>query len=256
MTGKRKFTVLLIDDSSEILDTLGAMLSDDYRVLAARDGLVGLDIATRRPQPHLILLDVMMPGVDGYAILARLKESPLTRDIPVVLLTSLTDPASEEHAFELGASDYIAKPIKPNVLKARARAQIEAWQAREFLMTQNDQLRANLLRFEADNDLTHVSAIRILAQLSGMRDNATGQHCERVQNFVWLLARLLCEHERFKDTLTTEFIDLLVQSAPLHDIGKVGVPDRILLKSGPLEGEECEVMRSHVQLGWVAIVNV
>lgn len=256
MTGKQRFTVLLIDDSPEILDTLGALLSDDYKVLAARDGLTGLNIATRRPQPHLVLLDVMMPDVDGYAILARMKESPLTRDIPVVLLTSLTDPASEEHAFEMGASDYIAKPIKPNVLKARVRAQIEAWQAREFLRTQNDQLRANFLRFETDNDLTHLSAIRILALLSGMRDNATGQHCERVQDFVWLLARLLREHDRFKGTLTTEFIDLLVQSAPLHDIGKVGVPDRILLKTGPLEAEECAVMRSHAQLGWEAIDKV
>jgi len=256
MTAKRKFTVLLIDDSPEILDTLSEVLSNDYRVLAARDGLAGLDIATRRPQPHLILLDVMMPEVDGYAILARLKENPLTRCIPVVLLTSLTDPASEEHAFELGASDYIAKPIKPNVLKARVRAQIEAWQAREFLTTQNDELKANLLRFEADNDLTHLSAIRILAHLSGMRDNATGQHCARVQNFVWLLAELLCEHDRFKNTLTTEFIDLLVQSAPLHDIGKIGVPDRILLKNGPLDPQECMVMKTHAELGWEAIDKV
>ena len=124
MTAKPKFTILLIDNSVEILDALSALLREEHTVFAARSGLAGLDIATRRPQPHLILLDVMMPDVDGYAVLARLKENPLTRNIPVVLLTSLTDPESEEHAFELGASDFIAKPIKPNVVRA---ACVRSW---------------------------------------------------------------------------------------------------------------------------------
>jgi len=256
MKAKQNFTVLLIDDSAEILDTLSALLRPDYTVLAARTALAGLDIATRRPQPHLILLDVMMPDVDGYAVLARLKENPLTRDIPVVLLTSLADPKSEEHAFDLGASDFVTKPIQPNVLKARVRLQLEARQARELLKAQNDELKSNLLRFEADNDLTHLSAIRVMAHLAETRDNATGRHCDRVQNFVWLLAELLCEHERFKDKLTVEYIDLLVQSAPLHDIGKVGIPDRILLKNGPLDAEECAIMKTHAQLGSETIEKV
>ena len=133
MTARNKFTVLLVDNSPEILDTLSTLLRSDYTVLAARSGLAGLEIATRLPQPHLILLDVMMPDLDGYAVLARLKENPLTRDIPVVLLTSLADPEAEEQGFELGAQDFISKPIKPNVLKARVRIQVENRQARELL---------------------------------------------------------------------------------------------------------------------------
>jgi putative two-component system response regulator len=256
MTAQQQFTVLLIDDSPEILDTLSALLRPDYKVLAARTGLAGLDIATRLPQPHLILLDVMMPELDGYAVLARFKENPLTREIPVVLLTSLTDPASEEHAFELGASDFIAKPIKPNVLKARVRLQLEARQARESLAAQNDVLKTNISRVEADNDLAQLSAIRVLANLAATRDNATAKHCTRVQGFVWLLAKLLRKHKRFSDTLTTEYIDLLVRSAPLHDIGKIGIPDSVLLKSGPLSDDECAVMKTHTQLAWVAIDEV
>ena len=256
MTAETKFAILLIDDLPEILDTLSALLRPDYTVLAARTGLVGLDIATRRPQPQLILLDVMMPDLDGYAILARLKESPLTREIPVILLTSLSDPENEEYGLGLGASDFIAKPIKPNVLKARVAIQLEARRARELLRSQNEQLKANVVHFEADNDLIRSAAIRLLAKLAGKRDNATGAHSERVQSFVWLLAELLRGQERFTSTLTREYIDLLVQSAPLHDIGKIGIPDRILLKPGPLDAEECAVMQTHAQLAWDAIDEV
>ena len=253
MTAKDKFTILLIDDSPEILDTLSALLRPDYKVLAARSGLVGLDIASRLPQPHLVLLDVMMPDVDGYAVLARMKENPLTRDIPVVFLTSLADPESEEQGLELGASDFISKPIKPNILKARVRIQLEARQARELLKRQNEQLKTDVVHYEAEQDLTQYTAIRALAHLAETRDDATGQHVARVQNFVWLLAELLCEHPRFKDVLTTEYIDLLVQSTPLHDIGKVGIPDNILRKAGPLDEDEWAVMKTHAVLGSEAI---
>ena len=256
IAARQAFRVLVIDDSPEIIDALSALLRHEHTVLAARNGLAGLDIAARRPQPHLILLDLVMPDLDGYAILARLKQCPLTRDIPVVLLTSLTDPASEEHAFELGASDFVAKPIRPNVLKARVRVQLEARQTRERLKARNDQLQSDASRFEADNDLIQLAAMRLLAHLSETRDNATGRHCERVQHFVWLLAELLSEHDRFRDALTPAFIDLLVQASPLHDIGKVGIPDRILLKNGPLDAQERTIMRGHAQLGSDAIEKV
>jgi putative two-component system response regulator len=256
ITARQEFRILVIDDSPEILDSLSALLRHEHTVLAARSGLAGLDIAARRPQPHLILLDVVMPDLDGYAILARLKQCPLTREIPVALLTSLTDPASEEHAIELGACDFVAKPIRPNVLKARVRVQLEARQTRERLKARNDQLQSDASRCEADNGLIQVAAMRLLAHLAETRDNATGRHCERVQQFVWLLAELLCTHDRFKDTLTPAFIDLLLQSSPLHDIGKVGIPDRILLKNGPLDAQERAIMRTHAQLGSDAIEKV
>jgi putative two-component system response regulator len=256
MKTKDKFTVLLIDDSAEILDTLSALLRPDYSVLAARSGLAGLDIASRLPQPHLILLDVMMPDLDGYAVLARLKENPLTRDIPVVLLTSLNDPASEEYGFEMGAADYISKPLIPNVLKARVRNQLEARQAREWLKVQNEQLQTDIVQVEAEKELLEFAAIRALATLAGLRDDKQGLHVVRVQNFVWLLAELLRDHPRFKDTLTPGYIDLLVVSTPLHDIGKVGIPDHILLKGEAHDEEERAILQTHAQLGFEAIDKV
>ena len=249
MLAGRSFTILLIDDSAEILDTLSTLLRPEYKLLAARNGLAGLDIATRLPQPDLILLDVMMPDLDGYAVLARLKENPLTRDIPVVFLTSLADPQSEEHGLELGAADFISKPIKPNVLRSRVHIQLEARQARQWLNSQNDHLQSEITRVAEDNDRTRFAAMRALAHLAETRDNETGQHILRVQNFVWLLAELLREHPRFADTLTTEYIDLLIQSAPLHDIGKVGIPDCILRKPGQLDAEEWTIMKTHAALG-------
>jgi putative two-component system response regulator len=255
MPSKDRFTILLIDDSAEILDTLSATLRPDYSVLAARNGLTGIDIASRLPQPHLVLLDVMMPDLDGYAVLARLKENPLTRDIPVVLLTSLNDPASEEYAFEMGASDYISKPLVPNVLKARVRNQLEARQAREWLKAQYEQLQTSIVHVEAEKDLLKFAAIRALATLAGLRDDKQGLHVVRVQNFVWLLAELLCDHPRFKDTLTPGYIDLLVESTPLHDIGKVSIPEHILLKSHD-DDEARAVMQTHAKLGFEAIDKI
>lgn len=250
------FTILIIDDSPEILETLSNLLRPQYMVLAARTGIAGLNLATRLPQPHLILLDVLMPDLDGYAVLARLKENPLTRDIPVMFLTSLADPGDEEHGLMLGASDYVSKPIKPTVLKARVRIQLEAKQTRDWLRNQNKGLENEVVHRRAENDRTQFAALRALAHLAETRDDETGQHILRTQNFVWLLAELLREHPRFSSTLTTEYIDLLTQSAPLHDIGKVGIPDRILLKSGRLDAEEWALMKTHAKLGSDAIEKV
>jgi putative two-component system response regulator len=249
MPARNEYSVLLIDDSPEILDTLSLLLRPDYTVLAARTGLAGLDIASRRPQPHLILLDVLLPDLDGYAVLARLRENPLTRDIPVILLTSLTDPESEEYGLKAGASDFISKPVRPNVLKARVRVQIEARQAREWLKDVNAELASGLEHYAAERDLMQSAAISALAKMAETRDDPTGQHALRVQNFVWLLAKLLCDHPRFRETLTPGYIDLLVQLAPLHDVGKLGVPDQILVKRQPLDDDEHDIMQSHTILG-------
>ena len=250
------FTILVIDDSPEILETLSTLLRPPYSVLAARTGMAGLDLATRLPQPHLILLDVLMPDIDGYAVLARLKENPLTSDIPVVFLTSRADPEDEEHGLMLGASDYVAKPIKPAVLKARVRIQLEARQTRDWLQNINKGLEVEVAHRTAENDQTQFAALRALAHLAETRDDETGQHILRTQNFVWLLAKLLSDHPRFARTLTAEYIDLLTKSAPLHDIGKVGIPDRILLKPGSLDAEEWAVMQTHARLGSDAIEKV
>jgi putative two-component system response regulator len=246
-------TILIVDDEPTNLSLLNHLLRPLYQLRAANSGESALRAAVAEPRPDLILLDVMMPDMDGYTVLARLRENPRTADIPVVFLTALTDASDEEHGLELGAADYITKPIKPTVVLARVKTQLENKQARDWLKNQNAILEAEVARRMAENDLTQLVSIRALAHLAETRDPETGNHIHRTQNYVRLLAIRLREHPRFSAFLTPQNIDLLTKSAPLHDIGKVGVPDNILRKPGPLTPEEWEIMKTHARLGSDAI---
>ena len=248
-----KPTLLIVDDASENLSVLSELLRPHYRVLAATSGSACLEIAARLPPPDLILLDVMMPGMDGYEVLARLRADAATQDIPVVFLTALSGTDDEERGLQLGAADYIAKPIKPALVLARVRTQLEAKQARDWLKDQNLALEAEVARRMAENDLTQRVSIRALAHLAETRDPETGNHLLRTQGYVHRLATSLRGHPRFNGHLNDRYIDLLARSAPLHDVGKVGVPDQILLKPGPLTAEEWVIMKTHAQLGSEAI---
>ena len=246
-------TLLIVDDAPENLEVLGGLLRPRYRVLAATTGEACLRVAAGTPKPDLILLDVMMPGMDGYAVLARLRENPATRNIPVVFLTALASAQDIEHGLQLGAADYITKPIQPAVVTARIRTQLEAKQARDWLADQNAALEAEVARRMAENDLTQRVSIRALAHLAELRDPETGNHILRTQGYVLQLASRLQQHPRFSAFLTERNIELLARSAPLHDIGKVGIPDSILLKPGKLTAEEWEIMKTHARLGSEAI---
>ena len=246
-------TVLIIDDSAENLNILSELLRPEYRVLAATSGERGLRVANDNPKPDLILLDVVMEGMDGYAVFDQLRNNQRTRDIPIIFLTALSDPGDEEWGLLLGAADYIAKPITRSVVLARVRAQLEAKRARDWLKNQNATLEAEVARRMAENDLTQQVTIRALAHLAEARDPETGNHILRTQGYVQRMAVGLRAHPRFSTTLTDGYIDLLARSAPLHDIGKVGIPDSILLKPGKLTAEEWEVMKTHAKLGSDAI---
>jgi putative two-component system response regulator len=210
-------------------------------------------VATSEPRPDLILLDVMMPGMDGYTVLERLRKNPASFDIPVIFVTALTDLDDEERGLALGASDYIAKPIKPAVVLARVRTQLEAKHTRDWLRDKNAILEAEVSRRMIENDLTQLVSIRALAHLAETRDPETGNHILRTQKYVRALALRLSQHPRFSTTLDSRTIDLLTKSAPLHDIGKVGIPDSILQKPGPLTQEEWVIMKTHARLGSDAI---
>lgn len=253
MTIETQSTILIVDDTPENLSVLSEMLRPQYRVLAATSGEGCLRVASAQPRPDLILLDVMMPVMDGYAALAHLRANPETRDIPVIFLTALTDATDEEFGLQLGAADYIPKPIKPAVLLARVHTQLLAKQAREWLKNQNAYLEAEIARRMAENELTQQLSIRALAHLAETRDPETGNHISRTQGYVQRMATGLREHPRFITFLNQHNIDLLTKSAPLHDIGKVGIPDYILLKPGPLTPAEWEVMKTHSKLGSDAI---
>jgi putative two-component system response regulator len=195
----------------------------------------------------------MMPEMDGYLVLEKLRTNPATRDIPVVFLTALAAAIDEEHGLVLGAADYITKPIQPAVVMARVRTQLEAKQARDWMADQNAALEAEVARRMTENDLTQRVSIRALAHLAELRDPETGNHIRRTAAYVERLAQGLRQHPRFAATLTMRTIDLWTRSAPLHDIGKVGSPDHILLKAGPLTPEEWTVMKTHSKLGSDAI---
>ena len=246
-------TVLVVDDAPETLSVLSELLLPNYRVRVATSGLEGLRLANIDPRPDLILLDVMMPDLDGYAVLAQLRASEPTRDIPVIFLTALAEAEDIERGLKEGAADYITKPCSPIVVMARVQTQLEAKQARDWIKTQNTLLEAEVARRMAENDLTQRASIHALAHLAEIRDQDTGNHLLRTQGYVRQLALALQSHPRFSATLSNAYIERLVRSAPLHDIGKVGIPDHILLKQGPLTQAEMTVMRTHAKLGSDAI---
>jgi putative two-component system response regulator len=249
MDAPLKATVLVIDDATETLSVLSELLLPNYRVRVATNGLEGLRLANLVPRPDLILLDVMMPAMDGYAVLAQLRANELTREIPVVFLTALAEAEDIERGLKLGAVDYITKPCSPIVVMARVQTQLEAKQARDWIRNQNALLEAEVARRMAENDLTQRASIQALAHLAEIRDTDTGNHLRRTQGYVRQLALGLQQHARFKTTLTAHYIELLARSAPLHDIGKVGIPDYILLKQGALTGDEMRIMQTHAKLG-------
>jgi len=240
-------TVLIVDDSPENLAVLNGLLQPGYRVLAATSGERALRVAGGDPRPDLILL------LDGYQIFERLRADPATREIPVIFVTALDAREAELRGLELGAVDYITKPIVPPVVLARVNTQLELKRARDWLKDQNAILEAEVARRMAENDATQRVSIRALAHLAETRDPETGNHILRTQSYVNRLAQALRHHPRFSARLDERYIDLLTRSAPLHDIGKVGVPDHILMKPGSLTPAEWEVMKTHARLGADAI---
>jgi len=246
--------LLIVDDVPANLSMLGDLLHDaGYRVKAATSGRAALRYAAQEPRPALILLDVMMPEMDGYQVLAALRQDPATRDIPVIFLTALDNSRDEERGFQHGAADYIAKPVKPDVVLARVRSQLLATLARNWLRDQNATLEAEVARRLEENELIQTVSIRALAHLAETRDPETGNHILRTQGYVRLLATRLRHHHRFAATIDDLYIRMLAHSAPLHDIGKVGIPDAILQKPGKLTAEEWDIMKTHARLGSDAI---
>ena len=247
-------TVLVVDDTPDNLMLMAALLKDKYRVKVANSGEKALRILQGDPLPELILLDVMMPGLSGHQVAERLQQEPRTRDIPIIFLTAMTTVESEIQGLALGAVDYITKPISPPRVLARVDTQLKIKAAADFLRDQNDFLEQEVQRRTREVMAIQDVTIQAMASLAETRDNETGNHIRRTQHYVKLLAELLRDHPRFRHFLDDDdTIGLLFKSAPLHDIGKVGIPDHILLKPGRLTVEEFEIMMTHTTLGRDAI---
>lgn len=247
--------IMVIDDTAQNLSLMSELLQPYYRVLVANSGKRAFQILQGTRKPDLILLDIMMPEMDGYEVISGLKADPATESIPVIFLTAKSGVEDEARGLALGAVDYITKPISPAIVLARVHTHLMLKASTDFLRG-----KATLLETEVAKRTRQVEAIQdvtviAMSSLAETRDNETGNHILRTQRYVRCLAEHLIDHPRFKALLTPEYIQLLFKSAPLHDIGKIGIPDHILLKPGKLTPEEFEVMKKHTTIGYESIVR-
>jgi len=248
-----KKTVLVVDDTPDNLALMSGLLKDLYRVKVANSGAKAMKIVRSDDPPDLILLDIMMPVHSGYDVCSEIKEDGRSRDIPVIFLTAMSGEEDEQRGLELGAVDYITKPISPPILLARVKAHLQLKAASDFLRDKNQFLEAEVARRTRELTAIQDVTIHAMASLAETRDSDTGNHIRRTQFYLRAVAEKLKEHPRFKRFLDPATIELLFKSAPLHDIGKVGIPDRILLKPGRLDEAEYELMKTHTTLGRDAI---
>lgn len=233
-TPLQKPTLLVVDDIPDNIDVLVASLHDEYSLKVALNGPRALALAQKAPKPDLILLDVMMPEMDGYEVCRRLKADPQTANIPVIFVTAKHDVTDEERGFALGASDYIVKPISPPLVRARVRTQIA-------LYNQNRQLQQKVRERTKELRESKLRIIHHLGRAVEYKDNETGAHVIRMSHISRLIAEQCVDDQ--------EWVDQLFHAAPMHDVGKIGIADAILLKPGQLNSEEWEIMKTHTLIG-------
>ena len=217
----RRPSILLVDDEPANLHVLKHILQDDYRLLFARDGERALELASSE-HPQLILLDVMMPGTTGHEVCTRLKADPRTEAIPVIFVTALANPEDEALGFELGAVDYISKPVSAPIVRARVRTHLSL-------------VRAEVLR------QTRLNIVQALGMAAEYKDNETGLHVIRMSHFSRIIA--------LEAGFSAEDAEELLHAAPMHDVGKIGIPDAILQKPGKLDADEWAIMQQHPAIG-------
>jgi putative two-component system response regulator len=234
MSNNPKQSILVVDDTPDNIDVLSGVLRSDFKVKAALNGERALKIASADPKPDMILLDIMMPVMDGYEVCRRLKENPATSKIPVIFVTAKDQGEDEKMGLELGAVDYITKPINPSIVKARVHTQLA-------LYDQNRDLERKVKERTNELEETRLQIIRRLGRAAEYKDNETGLHVIRMSHYSKLIAQAYGGNETW--------VDLVFNAAPMHDIGKIGIPDSILLKQGKLDADEWNVMKQHAEIG-------
>jgi putative two-component system response regulator len=242
MTLEQKETILIVDDVAGNLEIMSNILSQDYNIMVAKSGRRALSIAQTYPLPDLILLDVIMPELDGFETCRLLKSNQVSMTIPVIFVSSQTDTIDEAMGFTVGGVDYITKPVSPPIVRARVKTQLA-------LYCQNHILERKVQERTIELQQTRDVAILAITSLAETRDNETGEHIKRTQHYMKILAQHLKSHPRFAPFLNDETIELLYKSAPLHDVGKIGIRDAILLKPGALTNDEFTIMKTHTTIG-------
>ncbi len=249
-------SILVVDDVPNNLTLITDLLAGQYRCRVAINGYRALSIARGTPQPELILLDVAMPEMDGYEVCRELKKDPFTRDIPVIFLTAMDGDDDETEGFNAGGIDYITKPVSKAVLTARINAHLTLTRSKRFLTDKNELLE-NMVALRAKQLATMQDVIILaMASLAEARDNDTSAHVRRIQHYSRALAVSLKNNPSYARQLTDESLELIFKTSPLHDIGKVGVPDSILFKSGRLSPEEYDEMKKHSFFGGQTLMEV
>ncbi|WP_027183152.1 response regulator [Desulfovibrio inopinatus] len=228
-----KSTVLVVDDTPSNIDVVSGVLSRHYNVKAATNGKKALLVAEAM-LPDVILLDIMMPDMDGYEVCSQLKRNPKTKNIPVIFVTAMNDMTDEARGFELGAVDYITKPISPPILLARVKTHLQ-------LHDQNKVLEQKVLQRTKELNESRLEIIRRLGLAAEYRDNETGMHVIRMSYYCSIIARAI--------GMSEEESALILNAAPMHDVGKIGIPDSILLKPGKLDVNERSIMMRHCEFG-------
>ncbi len=229
----KKPTILVVDDVPENIDILTGILKNDYRVRAATNGPSAIALAKKSP-PDLILLDVMMPGMDGYQVSRELKSDIATRKVPIIFVTALGDSDDESRGFDAGCVDYLTKPVSPPIVRHRVKAHLALYDQRRALESQ-------VLDRTVELDQTRLQVIHRLGRAAEFRDYETGMHVIRMSHYAYAIG--------VKAGLDREEADLLLSAAPMHDVGKIGIPDAILTKPGKLTADEWAIMHRHCEYG-------
>jgi putative two-component system response regulator len=232
--------ILIVDDTPDNIDVLAGIMRSEYEIKAALNGEKALKIASSDPKPDMILLDIMMPHMDGYEVCRRLKANPQTSDIPVIFVTAKDDIADEKLGFELGAVDYITKPVSPPIVQARTRTHLA-------LYDQNRELASQVDNHTKELNYTRLEIIRRLGRAAEYKDNETGFHVIRMSHYSRLIAKAHGSNPAW--------VDLVFNASPMHDVGKIGIPDKVLLKPGKLDEGEWELMKRHSEFGAKIIGN-
>ena len=249
LPSNRQNLILVVDDLPENALVLKSFLAPlGYRVESACEGEVALEMIATDP-PDVILLDLMMPGMDGFEVCRRIKQDPETQHIPVIIVTGMSDRDSNVKAVEAGADDFLIKPFDRILLEARIKTSARAKMLHDRLVEYKRELEEKVVERTEQVVLTQQVTVFSLAKLAESRDNETGDHLERMRCYARELSEEMVSLPKYRDRFDAKFVDEVYKSTPLHDIGKVGIPDRILLKPGKLTVDEFEIMKHHSMIG-------
>lgn len=255
MKALNKCRILIVDDTRTNLEILVEILGETYDVSVALSGFEALELVQLCPF-DLILLDIMMPNMDGYEVLKKIKKIESYDAVPIIFISALSDIKNKTKGFNLGAVDYIVKPFNIEEVKSRVKTHLQLRTALMALEDQNEILEHKVEERTHEVRMIQQATMMSFASLAEFRDSETGAHIKRVKEYARVVATGLRSLDKYKHLITDRYVELLVMSCPLHDIGKVGIPDAILLKKGKLTIDEFEEMKRHTIYGKQAIEAV